>query len=77
MQNTLPKKLHKYFWGDNLSELSWQKHSKYITQTLLEKGDRQAAAWLLNTINKSELLAQLPDFKLSAKSKNFWNIYLS
>lgn len=77
MQNSLPKNLYKYFWGDDLSELSWQKHQKYITQTLLEKGDREAANWLLTSVDKSKLLAQLPKLKLSPKSRNFWNIYLS
>ena len=76
-QNTLPKNLHKYFWGDNLYELNWQDHNKYITQTLLEKGDVGATAWLLKTADRSELLEQLPELKLTPKSFNFWNIYLS
>lgn len=77
MQNTLPKTLNKYFWGDNLDELNWQDHQKYITKTLLEKGDREAASWLLKVVDKSQLLEQLSEFKLSSKSNNFWKIYLS
>jgi len=77
MQNSLPKYLHKYFWGDNLDELNWQDHQKYIVQTILEKGDKEAANWLLSTTGKSQLLMQLPELRLSPKSLNFWNLYLS
>ena len=77
MKTSLPKTLNKYFWGDNLDELNWQDHQKYITKTLLEKGDVDAVKWLLNTVNKQTLLKQLPELKLSAKSNNFWQIYLA
>lgn len=77
MKNSLPKTLNKFFWGDNLDELNWQDHRKYITQTLLEKGDREAISWLLSVVDRSKLLEQLPEFKLSLKSNNFWKIYLS
>ncbi len=77
MKYPIPKTLYKYFWGDNLDELCWQDHQKYITQTLLEKGDREATSWLLSMSDKSQLLKQLPELKLSIKSKNFWQIYLS
>lgn len=77
MHKSLPEKFHRYFWGDNLTDLNWQEHQKYITQTLLEKGDIDAVSWLLQTVEKSQLLNQLPELKLSAKSSNFWKIYLS
>jgi len=31
MSNTLPSSVQKYFWGDNLEELSWSKHKNYIS----------------------------------------------
>ena len=74
---SLPKYVTKYFWGDNLNELNWQNHQQYITQTILEKGDREAAEWLLQTTNKSALKQQLNSLKLNPKSANFWKIYLS
>lgn len=73
----LPSSLQKYFWGDDLAELNWQDHQKYIVQTILEKGDRQAAAWLLSQFEKKELVKQLSSIKLSKKSANFWQVYLS
>jgi len=77
METFLPKNLHKYFWGDDLDELNWQDHQKYIVQTILEKGDKEAASWLLSKTGKSQLLEKLPELRLSPKSLNFWNLYLS
>jgi hypothetical protein len=77
MQQSLPKNLEKYFWGDNLEELNWHDHQKYITQTLLNKGDQDAIKWLFNKLDKNTLKNQLSSFKLNPKSENFWHIYLS
>ncbi len=43
-----PRSVGRYFWGDNLHEISLEKQAKYITQTLLEKGDTDAVRWLFN-----------------------------
>ena len=77
MKPSLPKFTAKYFWGDDLLELSWSKHSKYITKTLLEKGDQKAVSWLLKKVGKNKLLGQLASLRLSSKSANFWTLYLS
>lgn len=74
---TLPDYITKYFWGDDLDELSWEKHQKYIVQTLLNKGDGRAAGWLLNQIDKNTLRSNLPTYKLDMRSGNFWKFYLS
>jgi hypothetical protein len=77
MSDTLPNSAKKLFWGDNLDELSWKKHKTYITQTVLEKGDTQAIAWLFKQQPKNDLVKELPKLKLSDKSRTFWTIYLS
>jgi hypothetical protein len=73
----LPGDAQKYFWGDDLSDLSWEKHKNYIIQTLLEKGDRASLRWLFTRVSKSEVQKLLPDLRLQPKSSNFWKIYLS
>ncbi|MBU1500143.1 hypothetical protein KKE48_04730 [Patescibacteria group bacterium] len=77
MASTLPKYLHQYFWGDRLSELNLNDHRRYITQTILEKGDRQAASWLIKTTGKKNLKKSLSSLSLTPKSANFWQLYLS
>ncbi len=46
-ERDLPDYVRKYFWGDDLNELSWKKHEDYIAKVLLERGDEKAVKWLL------------------------------
>lgn len=73
----LPATIAIYFWGDNLSDLDTQKHKTYIIQTLLEKGDRRALAWLFAIYGKSTIKTVLSKCRLSKKSAHFWQTYLS
>lgn len=77
MKINLPATIKKYFWGDNLDDIKWPNHKKYITQTLLEKGDEKAVVWLLGKVGQTEIKQILPKLKLSEKSKNFWQLYFS
>jgi len=77
MSFPLPNFVSKYFWGDNLEELKWPNRKKYITKTILEKGDQKASSWLLKIAGKSSLKKQLNSLKLNDKSANFWKIYLA
>lgn len=72
----LPNYVKKYFWGDDLSDLTLLKHKKYIILTLLEKGDRPAVSWLFSIINRQEIQEFLPSLKMQKKSSNFWRTYL-
>ncbi len=73
----IPTYVQKYFWGDDLNNLNWQNHKKYITQTILDKGDSDSVSWLLKQTSKQELKQQIPQLILSPKSRNFWELYLS
>jgi len=73
----IPDYVKKYFWGDDLSDLSWEKHKKYIIQTLLDKGDLASCRWLFTQVSKNEVQKLLPELHLQPKSSNFWKIYLS
>ncbi len=77
MKMNLPDSLKKYFWGDNLDDIKWPNHRKYITQTLLERGNGEAVKWLFDHVNKTQIMQMLPELKLSRKSSSFWKMYLS
>ena len=72
----LPRFITKFFWGDDSKELSLSKHKKYISQTLLEKGNLRSIKWLLKKQSK-KLLKKTLSPKMNKKSRNFWEIYLS
>jgi uncharacterized UBP type Zn finger protein len=77
MSHPIPIVAKKYFWGDNLSDLSWPKHKKYIVQTLLERGNTSSLRWLFQHITREEVKKMLPTLRLPKKSNNFWGVYLS
>lgn len=72
----LPKNITKFFWGDDLTDLSLIKHKPYITRTLLDRGDHSALHWLFGKISRSEAKQSLSP-KMRKKSLNFWQTYLS
>jgi hypothetical protein len=73
----LPDVVARYFWGDDLTELSIERHGKYIAQVLLDKGNTEAVRWLFTKFSVAQIKTFLPDLKLSKKSAQFWSIYLS
>jgi len=75
--NGLPRSVLKFFWGDKLEDLNWEKHKKYIAKTLLEKGNRESINWLLKKADRAYLRKVVKNERLDPKSKNFWEIYLS
>lgn len=77
LNRSIPPYVLKYFWGDDLKELDLQKNNTYIIQTLLEKGDKEAIKWLFSTLGINTIKNTLPTLKLSRKSQQFWNLYLS
>ena len=77
LNQQIPPHITKYFWGDNLDQLSVQKNKTYIIQTILEKGDQKAIKWLFSTIDKQAVKSSLHSIRLDKKSNHFWHIYLS
>jgi len=73
----LPDYVKCYFWGDDLKELSLEKHARYITQIILEMGDTDAVQWLFQALPTSQIKAWLPGLRLSPKSANYWRIMLT
>lgn len=76
-QLQLPEFITHYFWGDDLHQLNLSKNRKYILQVLLERGNQKAISWLFSVIDKNTIKELLPTLKLSKKSAQFWNIYLT
>lgn len=77
MIDSIPVQVRKYFWGDDLTQLNWQDHRQYITQTLLDKGDARSISWLFKKTDRDYILKMLPLLKLSSKARNFWQVYLT
>lgn len=74
----IPPAIRRYFWDADLRVLDSQEHKQYITDRLLDKGDIEAARWLVKTYPHEHLIRRVrASRQLSPKSKNFWMLYLA
>ncbi|NOS67518.1 MAG: hypothetical protein HOO67_04110 [Candidatus Peribacteraceae bacterium] len=73
----IPSAIHRYFWDADLRVLDSQEHKQYIADRLLDKGDVEAARWLVKTYPREHLIHRVrASRQLSPKSRNFWMLYL-
>lgn len=73
--STFPDFVSKYFWGDDLSTLSLEKHKKYIVQTILDIGDQKAVSWLFSVVDRMYIKSKLSNLRLNPQSSRFWSLY--
>lgn len=78
MPKSIPKSLHKFFWDTDPGKLNPAQNSRYIIARLLDKGDLNAASWVLNNYDQQSIrdtLTSVRDF--SPITGNFWSNYLN
>ena len=74
--NKLPKFLYFYFWDTNVKEVDTVKHKRIIAERVLDKGDEEAIAWLLNNYSVRFLKDVVRKTRnLSLRSIYFWVNY--
>ncbi len=73
----LPSFLYRYFWDVDPKQVNPQKSPEYVINRLLDKGNLEAARWLLNTFQQQALEEALKTMRgFSPKSARFWALYL-
>lgn len=74
----LPAEFRQYFWDINASDLDPNRHSHYIINRLLDKGNLRAARWVLRSFTIEtikETFRKRRDF--SPWNGRFWSHYLN
>lgn len=74
---SIPRSLYRFFWDVDPAKVNPRTHPYYVINRLLDKGDLEAARWVLKSFPKDliiETLKTLRDF--SPKSARFWATYL-
>ncbi len=78
LPSSLPASLRKFFWDVDATKLNPDKHPLYVINRLLDKGDLEAARWVLKHFSKEtikETFRKRRDF--SPWNGRFWTHYLN
>jgi hypothetical protein len=67
------------FWDVNLQELDEKKHSDFIIQRILEKGDLDDLQWAIDSYGRDSVknVFGKNSAKMDRKSQNFWCLYFN
>ncbi|MCJ7581937.1 MAG: hypothetical protein MUP98_15600 [Candidatus Aminicenantes bacterium] len=74
---TIPDHLKPFFWEADFSQINIDNNKPYIIERILELGDQSAVLWLFSNYPTYEIKEALEKSrKISAKSRNFWQLIL-
>lgn len=77
LPTSIPKELHGFFWDVNASRVNPAKSPNYVINRLLDKGDLNAARWVLSSFPKEVIIGTLKTMRdFSPRSARFWATYL-
>lgn len=72
----VPKRFRSLFWDTELDNIRIKEHARYIIERILELGDLDAVSWLQKVYPVQVILDALAASRtVSAKSRNFWEIW--
>jgi hypothetical protein len=74
---SLPKRYKKYFWDCDFNELTLEKYTFFISERILNYGNKESVKWLLNHISLELLNNVVSRSKnLDKKTRNYWQLIL-
>lgn len=78
MVTKLPAFLKPYFWDVDFEKIDPEKSKMFILKRCLDRGSDKAIKWLLQHYTKDDIRHLLLTSRdLSAKTANFWALYLN
>ena len=73
----LPGMLRKYFWDCNFEDLTMRQYPIFISERILNLGDKDSVGWLFSKVDKEFLIDLVNKSRnLNKKTKNYWNLIL-
>lgn len=73
MKMRIPDSLRRHFWDVDPNALDARRHSRFIIERILDRGDVAAVQWLLHAFDREEVLTTLKTSRrLTRKSAAFW-----
>ncbi len=72
----LPPSLYTFFWDVDASKVNPSDYPEYVINRLLDKGNLEAARWVLKNFPKEKIIETLKTIRdFSPKSARFWATY--
>jgi len=76
LPTTLPSSLYRFFWDIVPTELNPSEHPTYTIHRLLDKGNIDAARWVIQSFPKDLIIQTLKkDRDFSPWNGTFWSAY--
>lgn len=73
----LPRSLWKFFWDVDPAKIDYTLRAPYVINRLLDKGDLEAARWVLKTYPKETIIETFKTRRdFSPWNGTFWSHYL-
>lgn len=74
----IPGEIKKYFWDIDAKKLNPKESPEYVSERLLEYGDRPALKWLFKNYPRNFLAGLvLKSRRMSPRSANFWSLFFN
>ena len=74
----MPANFRRYFWDCNFENIDMNQHLIFITERILNLGNREAVQWLKNNVDENIFKrVVLKSKKLNQKTKNYWKLILN
>lgn len=74
----LPKELHRFFWDVDPKKVNPAQKPHYVINRLLDKGDLEAARWVLRNFSQDTIIETLKTMRdFSPWNGRFWARYLN
>lgn len=76
LPTTLPPSLYKYFWDTKAANVDVKRYPYYVINRLLDKGDLEAARWVLRNFPREMIVETLWNIReFSPWNGRFWAHY--
>ena len=77
LPDKLPPALYKFFWDIDATKLNPSEYVPYVINRLLDKGDLEAARWVLHSFPRTTIIETLKTMRdFSPWNGRFWASYL-
>lgn len=74
---SVPASLHQFFWDVDAKKLNPRTHQRYVINRLLDKGNLEAARWVLKNFPKENIIDTFKTYRdFSPWNGAFWAHYL-